>query len=87
MPNVPPLGIRGTKATRKSNETMSLGLDKICLGKRANCIRKRCAKIEACKEVHQVIPEVCSGGGGSLSGYDSQKLLAHIRGCVGITSG
>ena len=28
--------------------------------------------IEACKEVHEVIPEVCGGCGGGLSGYDRQ---------------
>lgn len=28
--------------------------------------------VETCKEVHEVIPEVCSGCGGLLSGYDSQ---------------
>ena len=28
--------------------------------------------VEACKEVYEVVPEVCSGCGGSLSGCDSQ---------------
>ena len=54
---------KGKKQTRKGRENDS--------SKSLRQVRKR-YPVEACKEVYEVIPEVCSGCGRSLSGSDSQ---------------
>ena len=54
---------KAKKQTRKGTQTDS--------SKSPRQVRKL-YPVEACKEVYEVVPEVCSGCGGSLSGCDSQ---------------
>ena len=54
---------KGKKQTRKGEQSDS--------SKSPRQVRKL-YPVEACKEVYEVVPEVCNGCGGSLSGRDSQ---------------